>query len=146
MNTNLTIPFALRAIETHQFAIIKESFKKDSEIELQAGVNVGASDENHSVSIFFEVRFLSDQIPFIILEIECQFEIEVEAYSRFFNESKTELIIPSGLCQHLGVITVGTARGILYEKLRDSDFDYLLLPTVDLTVQLSDDIVLKKEQ
>lgn len=146
MNKELSIPFALRAIETHQFAILEENYSEEAQGELLVSVNVGASDEICGVSIFFEVRFNFNDDPLIILEIECQFEVEESAYKTFASEGNEQIIIPKEFCQHLGVITVGTARGVLYEKLKDTEFDFILLPTIDLTVQLSDDIVLTKDK
>lgn len=146
MNKELSIPFALRAIETHQFAILEENYVEESEGALMIGVNVGASDEVCGVSIIFEVRFNFDDKPLVLLEVECQFEVEEEAFRQFLDKENDQINIPKEFCQHLGVITVGTARGILYEKLKDTDFDFILLPTIDLTVQLSDDVVLTKDK
>ncbi len=138
------IPFALRGIDTHQFAIIADSYDDTAEIMLQVGVNVGASHEAHTISIYFEIRFLSNEKPFVILETECQFEIQENTYDSFFTKDKQSLIVPMLFCDHLGIITVGTARGILYEKLKDTEFDELLLPTVNLTEHFTEDIVLTK--
>lgn len=146
MNKELSIPFALRAIETHQFAILEENYREESEGALMVGVNVGASDEVSGVSIFFEVRFNFDDKPLVLLEIECQFEVEEEAFQQFLDRENDQIHIPKGFCQHLGVITVGTARGVLYEKLKDTEFDFILLPTIDLTVQLSEDVILRKDK
>ncbi|GAB5526269.1 MAG: hypothetical protein Roseis2KO_41410 [Roseivirga sp.] len=139
-----TTPFELRGIQTHQFAIIDDSFDDTAETMLQVGVNVGASDEAHIISIFFEIRFLSNDRPFILLEIECQFDIAEKAYESLYTDDKESLIVPMRLCDHLGIITVGTARGILYEKLKDTEFDELILPTINLTEHFTEDIVLNR--
>jgi hypothetical protein len=47
---------------------------------------------------------------------------------------------------HFGVITVGTARGVLHSKTDGSIFNDLILPTINLTEIIKDDIIFDLDQ
>ncbi len=140
MPKNVQIQFALRSIETIQFATIKDSYNEAEETELQTSVGVNITENESVISIHFEVSFLSEKKPFVVLEVVCHFDIEEKAYKEF--ENNGAFTIPVGFCQHLAVITAGTARGVLYEKLKDTPYSEYFLPTVDLTQILTEDVVL----
>lgn len=140
MPKNVQIQFALRSIETIQFATIKDSYNKDKETDLQTSVGVNITENKSVISIHFEVSFLSEKKPFVVLEVVCHFDVEQKAYKKF--ENNGAFTIPVGFCQHLAVITAGTARGVLYEKLKDTPYNEYILPTVNLTKIITEDVVL----
>jgi len=144
--TGSTIPFRISAIETSQFAFIESAYKDDCDIKMTAGVPITASDENHAIQVALNIEFKCDSASFIILEVKVQFEIEPESFQSLFVKKKKKmgLVIPVGLARHLATLTVGTARGVLHERLSKTKLNALVLPTIDLTKILEDDIVLDK--
>lgn len=141
------IPFRIKGIETVQFALIEDAYKEDCNINLLVSVPISASDEGHSIEVTLNTQFKCEQTPFIVLEIRIQFDIEDEAFQSLYvtKKKKTSLVIPVGLSRHLATIAVGTARGILHEKLSKTKLNDLVFPTVDLTTILEKDVVLEKK-
>lgn len=143
-----TIPFRIVGIETSQFALIEDSFKDDCDIELAVGVPISASDEDHAIEAALNVQFKCESAPFIILEVKIKFDIEPEAFQSLMvtKKKRTVVVIPVGLARHLATLTVGTARGVLHERLSKTKLNGFVLPTIDLTKILEEDIVLDKKE
>ena len=147
MSGNKNLTFRLAGIEDLQFAVIKDAFQESCDINLNIAVPVQANFENHEIGVNLEVQFKCEDKPFIILGVGCHFEIDPESFKTFLIKKKKKnfLVLPVGLCRHLATITVGTARGILYEKLKKTDFQSHILPTIDLTQILTEDIELERK-
>jgi hypothetical protein len=54
------------------------------------------------------------------------------------------LVIPVDLSRHLATLAVGTSTGILHEKLIKTKLKRIILPSIELTQILDDDVVLDK--
>jgi hypothetical protein len=143
-----TIPFRIKGIETTQFALIEASFKDDCEVELAVGVPISASDDDHAIQASLNIQLKCESAPFIILEVKMEFEIEPEAFQTLLvtKKKRSSVVIPVGLARHLATLIVGTARGVLHERLSKTKFNGLVLPTIDLTKILEEDIVLDKKE
>jgi hypothetical protein len=144
-----TIPFRIVGIDTTQFAIIEDSYKDDCAMDLSVGVPISASDEDNAIEVALSVQFKCESSsPFIILEVKVKFDIEPEAFQTLVvsKKKKTTIVIPVGLARHLATLTVGTARGILHERLSKTKLNGFVLPTIDLTKILEEDIVLDKQE
>ena len=76
--------------------------------------------------------FIQKKSPFLIIEVGCHFNITTEAWSGFYNESKTELIVSRGFIGHLVMLTIGTTRGVLHSKTENTPFNNFLLPTLNV--------------
>jgi len=141
------ISFRLIGIETTQFAVMEDSYKDDCDISLVVGVPITASDENHQIDASLNIQFKCEEAPFIILEVKLQFDIEPETFNSLYvtKKKKTSIVIPVGLTRHLATLAVGTARGILHEKLNKTKLHDFIIPTIDLTKILDEDIVLDKK-
>lgn len=141
------ISFRLIGIETTQFAVMEDSYKDDCDISLVVGVPITASDENHQIDASLNIQFKCEEVPFIILEVKLQFDIEPETFNSLYvtKKKKTSIVIPVGLTRHLATLAVGTARGILHEKLNKTKLHDFIIPTIDLTKILDEDIVLDKK-
>lgn len=141
------ISFRLIGIETTQFAVMEDSYKDNCDISLVVGVPITASDENHQIDASLNIQFKCEEVPFIILEVKLQFDIEPETFNSLYvtKKKKTSIVIPVGLTRHLATLAVGTARGILHEKLNKTKLHDFIIPTIDLTKILDEDIVLDKK-
>lgn len=137
--TKENIGFALRDISIEQFAIVEASFNKGEKVGLKADVKFGLDEEHKIVSTLFKVNFLQNDAPFLILAVECFFGINESAWETFLKD-KT-LTIPQGFAAHLAMLTVGTARGVLYTKTEKTEFRKFLLPTINVNELIRQDIV-----
>jgi len=142
------ILFRIIRIDTSQFALDERAYKEDCDIAMSVAVPVSASDDDHSIEVALNVQFKCETIPFIILEVKVKFDIEQDAFKALVvtKKKKTLLIIPVGLSRHLATLAVGTARGVLHERLSKTKLNDFILPTIDLTKFLEEDIILDKKE
>jgi hypothetical protein len=135
------IQFRLFNIKTEQFAILEEFYKRDKPLKVQTSTKFGFNIEKRLIGASVKVSFESDKNPFIIIEVICHFEIESEKWMEMYREDK--IIIPKGFAAHLMMITVGTARGVLYNKLENTEFNNISVPLINVSSIFNSDIVLK---
>jgi hypothetical protein len=141
MEVKANVGFSLKGIVTEQFAIIEESFKEEADINLRTDIGFGIDQEKKVARVQLKINYLCSEQPFMVLEVTTYFNISPESFDTFLNEDKTILTIPAGFARHLGVITVGTARGILHDKTENTEFNKFFLPTINLVDLVKEDVV-----
>jgi hypothetical protein len=148
MAVEKNIPFRIIEIDTSQFFADASLYKEGCDVGMTAGVPISASKEDHAIEVALNVQFTCESTAFIILEVKVKFEIEPQAFQELFITKKkiTSVVIPVGLSRHLATLTVGTARGVLHERLSKSKLNGFVLPTIDLTKILESNIVLDKKE
>jgi hypothetical protein len=134
------INFGLRSIKTNQFATIDDVFHDGDEVGLETGFQFGLNDENRILSVQLSVKFHCDNNPFIILKVACDFQIDESSFKKFRDKETNKIKIEKGFITHMMVITVGTARGVLHAKLDGTEFDQFLLPTIDVSQIVVEDV------
>ena len=139
------IGFALKKITTEQFAIIDSAYKEGDLVDLKAGLRFGVNFENNIISVIFSTNLIQKKSPFLIVEVGCHFNITNEAWLSFYNDTKTELIVPRGFIGHLVMLTIGTTRGVLHSKTENTPFNSFLLPTLNVNELVKKDVVFKIE-
>ncbi len=136
------IGFQLSKITTEQFAIIPDAYNKDNpKIEMSIGLKFGLNRSERMLASFVMVRFEQRNKAFIIIEIGNHFKIEENSWNNF-KKSNDEVIVPKGFATHLVMLTVGTLRGTLHCKTENTEFNSFILPTINVTELVKDDIVL----
>lgn len=139
MDTNKkAVGFKLLNVSTEQFALIENCFQKEAVINLEASLRFAANDHERKVAVFAFVKFNCAQQPFIIIEAGCHFEIQPESWNQML--SNNGLLVPKDFMQHLAVITIGTARGILHAKTENTSFNQYVLPTINVIEMIKDDV------
>ena len=141
MEIKANVGFSLKGIVTEQFAIIEDSFKDEADINLRTDIGFGIDQEKKSARVQLKINYLCGEQPFMVLEVTTYFNISPESFDAFLNEDKTILTIPAGFARHLGVITVGTARGILHDKTEKTKYNKFFLPTINLIDLVKEDVV-----
>lgn len=140
MEKKIKIGFLLNKITTEQFAIIESFYKDNEEVQYNFGLHFGFDKEARIIAVFFKFNFQQDGNPFLIIEVGGHFLIETETWSSFYNIDTEIITIPKGFIQHLSVITVGTSRGILHAKTENTIFNKFILPAVNLTEIIKEDV------
>ena len=138
--------FAIANIRTKEFAILEENFNQEMDDEFSTGFRIAANAQEKFIAVNFEVQFKSQKKTVIKLAVECAFEIEENTFKSFLNEEKEEVSIPGVFCRHLAVITVGTTRGILHEKLNETQFEDVILPSINVTEHIQEETVILKSK
>lgn len=146
MSEDLRIGFHLLDIKRLTFNLDAGVNITESEYELSVQLGFGAAPELQKVKAVPRITFEVKGEAFITLELALTFGIAPDAWEKMINENG-DLVLPVGFAHHLGVIGVGTARGFLSAKLEgDPDYSQLVLPTVDLTQTVVEDIVISFDE
>ena len=73
------------------------------------------------------------------MEVSCIFVIEPKSWNNLTSEGNIKF--PTGFLQHLATITLGTARGILFQKTEGTKYNIYHLPLLDVTSAIKEDLV-----
>ncbi|MEP6263005.1 MAG: hypothetical protein ABJ092_15620 [Gillisia sp.] len=135
--------FALTGLRTVSFAIIESALKKTGETNLFTSIGFGLDIDDNTItcSVRFNFEKKKDQ-PFLILEVQALFEIEKNDFLTKVKQLDNSYLIAKELAVHFAVLTVGSARGILHAKTENTIYNEYLLPTIDITQLIPEDIVL----
>lgn len=141
MEKKVKIGFALVSITTDQFAIIEDAYTDGEEVNFTTYANFSYDREQRLLAVTARFNFEQKGNPFLLLACSCHFLIEEETQLSFLNSKKEIITVPMNFMQHLGVITIGTARGILHAKTGSTNFNKFILPTINVTEIIKEDIV-----
>ncbi len=133
------VEFSIAKVITEQFAIIEKTFIEGEEINLNTNLRFGIDRDQRLVAAFTLFKFEQKEIPFLIVEVSCQFLIAPESWAVFLKDDVTTTI-PKGFMTHLGMTTVGTARGVLHTKTEGTRFNDFVLPTINVMEMVTADV------
>lgn len=133
------VEFLIAKVTTEQFATIEKAFAEQEEINLNTNLRFAIDRDQRMVVVFTLFKFEQKEIPFLIVEVSCQFIIAPESWITFVKDDNT-IIIPKGFLTHLGMITVGTARGVLHTKTEGTKFNDFVLPTINVMDVVKEDV------
>ncbi len=137
------IGFKLNRINTQQFAIIEDSFDSENdEFSIDTNLGFGVDSNNAAIISVVKIQFEQKQVPFLIIEVSCEFDISPEFWEEF--NGKDTIVMPKGFMAHLAMITVGTTRGVLHTKTENTKFNEYVLPTLNITEMITEDGEFKK--
>lgn len=141
---NLPIGFQIAGIETEQFAVMEEVYMQGEDVGLNIGLQFSVHSEHKGIGVHFNLQFRHKEAIFIQLKTVCLFEIMVDNWESLLEDDGKKIKLPKSFASHLSVITVGTTRGVLYEKLRNlPPFDQFILPTINVNHIVKEDVQLK---
>lgn len=138
-NTN-KVGFSLVAISTEQFATFPQFYSPQRETQVSSRFYFRANADDKRVGVFFPLEFQQNGIPFVSLEMACHFKLTPQSWKECFNAVESTLTLPKHLAQHLAILTVGTARGVLHAKLDRTPFSHFVLPPLDITSMIKGDM------
>lgn len=139
------VGFALAKVTTEQFAVFEDQFCEEVKPRLKLNFKFAADPEKKLIGVFANFIFECEGQPFLVIEAGCHFNIQPDSWNELLNEQQNALTIPPKLMQHLAVITVGTARGILHAKTENTKFNQFHLPTINLGEIITEDKVFNLE-
>ncbi len=139
---NKSIGFKLVKITTEQFAVIPDAFNSNNpKTEMSIGLKFGLDKEHKIIASFVKVQFEQRKKAFLVIEIANHFNVEERAWNSF-EKTDTSIIIPKGFASHLVMLTIGTLRGALHCKTENTEFNSYILPTINVTELIKNDIEL----
>lgn len=136
---NININFSLLKIKTDQFAIFEENYIENETVNLNTNLTFGLNSEDRMFLVTPKYTFESNKKPFMAVQASCFFKIEDSAWNSFILHDK--IIFPKNFVAHMAMISVGTSRGILHTKTEDTIFNKYILPTINVSKMIPEDVV-----
>lgn len=143
MEAKKNISFRLLNIVTEQFATFELENIPDTN-ELNSELQFSINPENRVVACRIKFQFLHENQTIVVLTIVCNFDIEVNSWNKDIVSNK-KITLSKHLLEHLCVLTVGTARGILHAKTENTFFNKFMIPTLDVSNLVEKDVVFEIE-
>ncbi len=147
MDNITNIEFALAKVTTEQFALIDSNFQNGAEIKLHVNFRFAADGKQKLVAVFNSFTFETNDKQFLLIEAGCHFAIAPDSWKKMLDSKSDKLVVPKVFLQHMGMLTVGTCRGILHAKTENTIFNQFLIPTINVAELIKQDSVFnfKKE-
>jgi hypothetical protein len=139
------VTFNLKGISTDEFATIKECYKEEENVQIETVYGYEIDPANYTVSVNFSILFKCNDAPFIVLKLTCSFDVDKDSFDALLDSESGKYIIPKGFLTHLTVLTVGTARGVLHAKLDKTGFEQYMLPTLNVSDLINEDLIIDQE-
>lgn len=141
MKQVLPIEFALSNIKTEEFATFTENFSMDKPVEIGTSLSFSIIDlENKLVLIDLSIECGIKKKTFLKIRVLFQYRIEKKSWESLKNENT--YIFPKNLVTHLSVLSLGTLRGILYEKIHNSSelISNYILPLINISDLITENV------
>ena len=135
------IKFNLIKVTTEQFAAL-DIPTEDQKIVFNSSFKFGLSFEEKRIGVFTNFSYLTDKMPFLLLESGCHFTIEEGYWDKISNKETKSALLPKGFVSHLLMLSVGTARGILHAKTENTPYNEFIIPLINVTEAVKADIEL----
>lgn len=133
--------FRMFGIHLDQFAILCEDCK--DEVGMNVSLNFKYGDEGKKVACVVAFDFTSESEKVMVLKMTCEFEIQVDDWKTLHNDK--EVVIPKDLLEIFAVHTIGTARGVLFCKTENTQFNYIVIPPINVSEMGISDLTVKLE-
>ena len=138
METKKNISFRLLNIVTEQFATFEVENVPDNN-NLKSELQFSINPDNRIVACKMNFQFIHNNQPIVVLSIVCNFDVEEKSWNENIISSK-KIILPRHFLEHLCVITVGTARGVLHAKTENTTFNKYIIPTLNVSNLVEKDV------
>jgi len=137
------IAFAFIGVKTEQFAIIQNDFNNKAPVGGGLQVKFGVNVQENTVAQFSKFTFEQEGKPIMIIEVSCHFAIEPENFKSINNTELNQVVLPQEFAAHIVTITVGATRGVLHTKVENTIFNQFLIPLVNVTEVVTEDVIIK---
>lgn len=139
--TEKNIGFSIIQISTEQFALLPEAYQVSEPAQIQHELSFGIDKENKRIYVKKTARFhhVANNHPFIIIAVSCQFQVNPDDWKML--EEANKIVLPQSFGLHLGMLVIGTLRGVLYTKTENTIFNQFILPTIDVTALVPNDVI-----
>lgn len=136
------IRFKMLRIVTEQFAILKDVLPSN-DISVDSNIGIKYTENAKNVIVELAISYTSEQEQVMLLKISCTFAIHEEDWKSLISDGK--VTVPKTVLDYFLSQTVGTARGILHCKTEGTIFNSLILPSMNVSGILKEDMVVELE-
>ena len=134
--------FQIVSINTKEFATNPAALNENDEIGISTSYNYGVNQKSHSIVVALELSFDCDKVPFIILKLAMEFDVRSEEFEAMIDKKKNQIVIPKGFLIHLTALTISCSRGVLHEKLSNTELNTFILPSLNVSEILLEDMII----
>lgn len=134
------VQFRMTKITIKQFAILAETAPSD-DISLNTELDFKISGEHKIVGVNETFTFVSHGNIFLKLELFCEFLVPKTNWESLVKGEN--IIFPKDFLQIIASQTVGTARGILFCKTENTPFAEYIIPPINITKMVIQDVAIK---
>jgi hypothetical protein len=134
-----SVGFALVGIKTEQFATFEDNYKDKAKTSLNTGLEFKFNKDEKLIAVVVTIIFKQNKKVFLKLQVSCHFIISDESFKNYCVDSL--ITLPKGFMTHLTMITISSVRGVLHAKTEGTIFNKYLLPTLDVTKMVKEDVV-----
>lgn len=125
------IAFRMNHIKVEQFAVSNDKQTDPKrKYNIETAIRYEMMQESRQLGCQYKVQYINRGKVDLLIMISCDFEIEQTSWKNMITKSK--LTVPSSFLKYMADQTIGTTRGILFEKTINTKFDQLILPPINL--------------
>lgn len=144
-----SIQFALGNIRTEEFAKFEENYIADKPVEVSSGLSFSIHDENeHLVICNLSVECAIKNKIFLKIKVLFLYQIEKKSWLAMLEENNRTYIFPKNFVSHIAVLSLGTVRGIVFEKLKkdEGELSKFILPLINISDMIDEDVKIEIEE
>jgi hypothetical protein len=135
--------FAFAGITTEQFALEPSNYNAQNKVDLTLNLNFKHTEKESMLGVFVTVNLKQEQNQLVLLQVGCHFKIHLDTWQQIIVQENNSLRLPLNFALHLATLATGTIRGVLHARLANSPFAHYVLPAINLTEILKEDIILR---
>lgn len=128
--------FKMEQIKIDQFAVLSE--KTNGELNISTSLSIGVNKELLLVSVQLGINYIEQGELKVILKITCIFSVHPDDWQQM--QTGDKVILPKSFLSHLAMHTFGTARGIMYCKTENTQYQRFLLPPTNVDALIQKDL------
>ena len=138
----LPINFSLIHIEDNQFSTFEEMLDVEKPIQQEIGLGFGVDVDNGAIAVSMEFVLHKGEKPLLKQNITCYFQISSEDFDNELKKEK-EVVLPCNFGKHLAMLTIGTARGVLFANTKNTPFNKYLIGLINVDDMFNEDIYIE---
>jgi len=133
------IQFALQGIKTEQFATFEEDFNPKKQIDIAVGLEFKLKHSSQLVGVFLSLHFEQSKKKILMLLVSCHFRIEDKSWENLIDKEKSIVVLPKDFVSHISMLTVGTARGLMFAKTEGTFCSQFIVPLINVSEMITKD-------
>ena len=133
------IRYYLKDIDESQFAVLPDNFKEGVELTVEAMIHVAATTEGTDLKCDSRLELKQGENLILITEITCKYGLTKDSWE---DVDETKKKLPLGFIRHIASLSIGTQRGIILGRTKDTSLHKVLLPPISLEGVIKEDYIL----
>lgn len=130
-------------IHTDQFATLVNEMPTE-DLGFNVGLSYKYANSGKVIACSTKFTFTSTDEKILIIEVTCDFEISDDSWTALAKDNK--VIVPKSLLEFFAVHTIGTTRGIMYCKTENTSFNKLIIPPLNVSDMVQNDLIINVPQ